>query len=292
MAHAIAEPDKFIHFEPAERAFIVAEENEAALSPSNHLDGSVPRRILITGAGGGMSRGINETLASAGHTLICTDVNLAAAEAASERVTSSGGQSYAYPVDVTSEDSVTELAAAIDRDFGGIDVLVNAAGLLDRKYLVDHDGSSFDGVIDVNLNGPFRMIRHFAPGMAERGWGRVINISSIAGTTGYPYPSYAASKAGLSNLTRSLLLDFWGTGVTVNNICPGVVDTTMVIQAVRDQVKAKVPTENIIDPKEIGAYIEFLLGDAAKNINGADLMIDGGATQVFRLFDDKPESFR
>lgn len=250
------------------------------------------RRVLITGAGGGMSAGINEILARAGHTIICTDVNLAAAEAASKKIKGLGGQSAAYPVDVTSEVSVVGLVAAVERDFGGIDVLVNAAGLLDRKYLVDHDESSFDKVIGVNLNGPFRMIRHFGPGMAEQGWGRVINISSIAGTTGYPYPSYAASKAGLSNLTRSLLLDFWGTGVTVNNVCPGVVDTAMVIQAVRDQVKEKVPTENIVDPKEIGSFIEFLLGEAAKNINGADLMIDGGATQVFRLFDDRPESFR
>lgn len=250
------------------------------------------RRVLVTGAGGGMSAGINEILARAGHAIICTDVNLAAAEEASGKIKALGGQSAAYPVDVTSEESVVELVAAVDRDFGGIDVLINAAGLLDRKYLVDHDGSSFDRVVDVNLNGPFRMIRHFGPGMAERGWGRIINISSIAGTTGYPYPSYAASKAGLSNLTRSLLLDFWGTGVTVNNVCPGVVDTAMVIQEVRDQVKEKVPTEDIVDPKEIGAFIEFLLGEAAKNINGADLMIDGGATQIFRLFDDRPESFR
>ncbi|MDR7292846.1 SDR family NAD(P)-dependent oxidoreductase [Pseudoglutamicibacter albus] len=246
-----------------------------------------PRRVLVTGAGGGMCAGINEVLARAGHLVVCTDVDQTAVEVASERIRSIGGRSAAYCVDVTVEGSVAELAARVDEEFGGIDVLINAAGLLDRKYLVDHDGVSFDRVMAVNLNGPFRMIRHFTPGMVSRGWGRVINISSIAGTTGYPYPSYAASKAGLSNLTRSLLIDFWGTGVTVNNICPGVVDTKMVIQEVREQVKEKVPTQNIVDPQEIGAFIEFLLSDNAKNINGADLMIDGGATQIFRLFDDK-----
>ena len=80
-------------------------------------------------------------------------------------------------------------------------------------------------------------------------------------------------------------MDFWGTGITVNSICPGVVDTPMVIQEVRDQVPNKVPTGRIVDPDEIGAAIAFLLTDDARSINGADLVIDGGATQVFRLFE-------
>lgn len=255
------------------------------------VDGA-PRTVLITGAGGGMSAGINAVLAEAGHTVVCADINLEAAEAASEKIRTVGGKAHAFQVDVTSEASVTELEASLEADLGAVDVLINAAGLLDRKYLVDHDSQSFDRVIDVNLNGPFRMIRHFGPGMARRGWGRIINISSIAGTTGYPYPSYAASKAGLSNLTRSLTIDFWGTGVTVNSVCPGVVDTSMVIAEVRDQVKEKVPTEAIVDPEEVGAFIAFLMSDAAKNVNGADHMIDGGATQTFRLFDDRPNSLR
>lgn len=139
--------------------------------------------------------------------------------------------------------------------------------------------------METNLVGPFRMIREFTPGMVAQGWGRVINISSIAGTNGYDYPSYAASKAGLSNLTRSLLVDFWGTGVTVNSICPGVVETPMVIDKVRELVKRKVPTERVIDPEEVGSTVVFLAGDEAASINGIDLKIDGGATSIFRLFD-------
>jgi NAD(P)-dependent dehydrogenase (short-subunit alcohol dehydrogenase family) len=138
----------------------------------------------------------------------------------------------------------------------------------------------------VNLVGPFSLIKAFPPAMIEAGWGRIINIASIAGVTGYPYPSYAASKAGLVNLTRSLLEDFWGTGITINSICPGVVDTPMVIQEVRDQVRRRVPTQTIIDPAEIGAMIAFLLTDEARNINGADLLIDGGATRLFSLFNN------
>lgn len=245
------------------------------------------RTVLVTGAGGGMATGITSRLAGSGHLVICADLNADAATAAAERITAEGGRAAAYALDVTDPDSVEQLREQVSADHGTVDALVNAAGVLDRKYLKDHSADSFRKVLDINLVGPFEMIRVFSPGMVAQGWGRIVNISSIAGVTGYPYPSYAASKAGLSNLTRSLLVDFWGSGVTVNSICPGVVDTLMVIQAVRDQVPNKVPTETIIDPAEIGAMITFLLTEEARNINGADLMIDGGATQVFRLFDDR-----
>ncbi len=246
---------------------------------------TVPRKVLVTGAGGGMCAGVNSRLAADGHTVVCVDLSLEAAGAARDRVAAGGGTAFAFAADVTDEDSVAQLMSDVTREVGNIEVLVNAAGILDRKYLDELEVAAFRRALDVNLVGPFAMIRALAPGLVERGWGRIINISSIAGITGYPYPSYAASKAGLSNLTRSLLMDFWGTGVTVNSICPGVVDTPMVIQAVRDQVPRKVPTQKIIQPEEIGALVCFLLGDDAQNINGTDLVIDGGATQLFRLFD-------
>lgn len=232
-----------------------------------------------------MCRGINSRLAAAGYRVLCADLSLEASEAAAHAVRESGGLAEAFELNVADAASVHALAEAIRSAGFEVDALVNAAGVLDRKYLSDHDDSSFEWVLDINLSGPFRMIRQFSPEMIERGWGRIINISSIAGVTGYPYPSYAASKAGLSNMTRSLTIDFWGTGVTINSICPGVVDTPMVIQEVRDQVPRKVPTEHIIDPDEIGGLAVFLLSDDARNINGADLLIDGGATRFFQLFD-------
>lgn len=248
---------------------------------------TTPRTVLVTGAAGGMCRGINHRLAEAGHTVLCADLNLQAAEAAAQAVRDAGGTAHGLAVDVTSADSVRALGEAAESLVGRVDAVVNAAGILDRKYLADHDDESFERALAVNLVGPFRVIQRFTPGMIERGWGRIINISSIAGVTGYSYPSYAASKAGLSNLTRSLVIDLWGTGVTVNSICPGVVDTPMVIPEVREQVTRKVPTQRVIDPEEIGALAVFLLSDDAQNINGADLLVDGGATQYFTLLDGR-----
>lgn len=234
-----------------------------------------------------MARGINRRLAAAGHAVVCTDLDEAAAERAAEDVRTNGGLAWAFTLDVRVGDSVRELQKSIEATARPVDAVVNAAGVLDRKRLRDHTDDSFLAALDINLAGPFRVIQEFTPGMVERGWGRVVNISSIAGMTGYPYPSYAASKAGLSNLTRSLLVDLWGTGVTVNAICPGPVDTPMVIDAVRHEVEKKVPTGRMIDPDEVGALVAYLLSDEARSINGANIVVDGGATATFEFFSER-----
>lgn len=241
--------------------------------------------VLITGAAGGMCRGINKRLAADGHTLICVDLDMERCEDAAAELRSDGAAAFAFAADITQTGDIERLRGNIRSQVGEVQAIVNAAGVLDRKMLLDHDAASFARAIDINLVGPFALIRAYAEDLLDANWGRIVNISSIAGIRGYPYPSYAASKAGLSNLTRSLMMDFWGTGITVNSVCPGVVDTPMVIQAVRDQVRNKVPTGRIIDPDEIGAVVAFLLTEDARSINGADLVVDGGATQLFRFFD-------
>lgn len=244
----------------------------------------ISRNVLVTGAAGGMARGINQRLAAAGHTVLCADLDSERAAAAAARVEAAGGKALPFGLDVTDAGSVAALRPAVEAQVGVVDVLVNAAGVLDRKLLGDHTRDSFAAVLDINLTGAFRMIQEFSPAMTAAGWGRIVNVSSIAGVNGYPYPSYAASKAGLSNLTRSLTLDLRRTGVTVNAVCPGVVDTGMVIDEVREQVEEQVPTGTIIDPEEVGALIAFLITPEARNINGANLVIDGGATAATEFF--------
>ena len=243
------------------------------------------RTVLVTGAAGGMCRGINARLANAGHTVLCVDFDGDGAQREADAIVTGGGKAAAFHVDVSSADSVHQLGEEVKSAGYDVEVILNAAGILDRRYLTDHDDESFDRAIQINLVGPFRIIKEFSPEMVERGWGRIINISSIAGVRGYPYPSYAASKGGLSNMGRSLVKDFRGTGVTVNAICPGVVDTPMVIEEVRRQVAKRVPTGQIIDPQEIGALAVFLISDDACSVNGADLLIDGGASAFYELFD-------
>lgn len=243
------------------------------------------RTVLVTGAAGGICSGINRRVAEAGHLVLCADLDLVAASAAADAVRAAGGRAEGIMLDVTSDASVSAAAASLEGRGIAVDAVVNAAGVMDRRGLADLEPGDFERVLAVNLTGPFRVIRRFAPGMIERGWGRVVNLSSLAARNGYPFPGYAASKAGLSNLTRSLLNDFWGTGITVNNVCPGPVEAPMLSEAVRNEVIGHVPTGRVIKPDEIGAAVAFLLTEDARSINGADLVVDGGASAYFQLSD-------
>lgn len=244
------------------------------------------RTVVITGAAGGMCTGINRALAEAGHRLVLADRDLAGVRRAAAELADTSAEVHAYSLDLTDADSVAEVCARASEL--RVDALVNAAGILEPAQLDTLTLDAFRRVLEVNLLGPFAMIQALSPQMVERGWGRIINISSLAAVTGYAYPAYGASKAGLSNLTRSLLVDLHGTGVTINAICPGPVDTPMASAAARERVGVKLPTGRMIEPREIGAMVEFLLQDLSGSINGAELMIDGGATALFEMNERQP----
>ena len=137
--------------------------------------------VLITGAAGGMCRGINKRLAAAGHTLVCVDLDLERCQAAAEELRRQGAHAFAFAADVTREEEIERLRRDVRAEVGDIHAIVNAAGILDRKMLLDHDVASFTRAININLIGPFALIRAYAEELLAAGWGRIVNISSIAG---------------------------------------------------------------------------------------------------------------
>lgn len=232
-----------------------------------------------------MSSGINEELTLAGYSVVCVDLDKEKVSSEVNRLSALGGEAFGFTADVSDVGAVNLLEEEMRYQSIQIDGLVNAAGILDRKSLLKLDSESFNRAIQVNLVGPFNLIKAFAPAMVERKWGRVINISSIAARNGYPYPSYAASKAGLSNLTRSLINDFWGTGVTVHNICPGLVNTPMADPKLIEDASRRIPTGKPVEPHEIGKAVVFLMHESASSFNGSDFVMDGGVTNYFQLFE-------
>jgi NAD(P)-dependent dehydrogenase (short-subunit alcohol dehydrogenase family) len=243
------------------------------------------RVAVVTGAAGGLGRAVAGRLAIGGAAVACADVSQQAAEATAASIMAAGGSAVGLHVDISSETSLTQLRAQVHEALGPADMLMNIAGILLREQLDTAGADSFRRVVDVNLVGTYLATRTFAADMVDRDWGRVVNIASIAGMTGYPYPAYAASKAGIVNLTRSLLIDFWGTGVTVNAVCPGAMDTPMMDHTARLAMERKTPAGRVVPPAEVAALVDFLASTEAGCVNGASIVVDGGATSVVRYIE-------
>ncbi|WP_326645799.1 SDR family oxidoreductase [Streptosporangium sp. NBC_01755] len=245
------------------------------------------RTAVVTGAGGGLGRAVARALSRSGARVACGDLDGQAARETAHGIVSDGGTAMSWQVDVTDEAAVQGWRDEITTRLGAASIIVNVAGTIDRRLLLDLDHDAFLRAVDVNLGGPYAVIRAFARDLLDRGSGRIVNVASVAGTTGYPFPSYAASKAGLVNLTRSLLTDFWGTGITVNAVCPGAMDTPMFNTALIPEMARRSPIGRIVTVDEVAAAVEFLCQDAAAGVNGVALTVDGGATAVIKYFDNE-----
>jgi 3-hydroxybutyrate dehydrogenase len=252
------------------------------------MSGLAGRVALVTGGGRGIGRAIALDLAAAGARVAVAARTRAEIEGVA-REASAG--SIALTVDVADPASVRALFAEARRGLGDIDILVNGAGVAPSAPLVKTTDEQWRQAIEVNLSGAFYCLREALPSMTARGWGRVVNVASIAGKTAIPYiAAYAASKHGLLGLTKVAALEVAARGVTVNAVCPGFVDTRMTDDSVRRiaektgadaadlrrRLEESSPQKRLYTPDEISALVLFLCGDAAAGINGQALSVDGG----------------
>ncbi len=246
------------------------------------LDG---RRALVTGGARGLGRVMAEALAQAGAAVAVTSRDQEIGRRAAREISAASGLEVSgYVLDVTSSADVTRLAAEVEADFGPIDILVNNAGINVRGACDQLTEADWDAVVDTNLKGPFLCSRTFGPRMATRKWGRIVNVGSILSVIGIAGRApYASSKAGLTNLTRVLALEWAEQGVTVNAICPGPFGTDMNRSLMDDPEKfkafvAKIPMGRWGELHEIAGAAVFLASDASSFVTGSSLFVDGGWT--------------
>lgn len=247
--------------------------------------------ILITGAGSGIGAGIAEQLAAEGHHLIVTDLKVDSAEQIAHGIRVAGGSAEAHALDVTSDDSVAALMAALSRP---VDVLVNNAGLQHVAALEDFPITKWAFLVEVMLTGVARITQALLPSMRERGFGRIVNIGSIHSLVASRYKSaYVAAKHGLLGFSKVMALETADTDITINTICPTYVKTPLVEKQIADQAHAnQIPEEQVVSeimlkpmPKgvfisfeELSGITAFLISPVARNITGQTITVDGGWT--------------
>jgi len=246
------------------------------------LDGRI---ALVTGGSKGLGRVIAQAFAEAGaDVVVASRTPEDCRKAADEIAESTGRRAGAFAVDVTSADELKRLSAEIESSFGEIDILVNNAGINIRGLIDELDESDFESVMATNVTAPFLCSKIFGSKMAERGWGRVINLGSIMSVISLPGRApYASSKAAVMGLTRTLALEWATKGVTVNAICPGPFATEMNKQLLNDPAKyrdfvSRIPMGRWGELHEIAGAAVFLASDAAAFVTGSALFVDGGWT--------------
>jgi len=240
------------------------------------------RIALITGGMGGLGESISSKMHDANYRVVVTysPSNKTAANWLAEQK-SRGYNFAAYPVDIASFDSCQAAAKTIQSEVGPVDILVNNAGITRDMTFKKMTKVDWDAVLDTNLDSVFNMSKSVVDGMAERGWGRVINVSSVNGSKGaFGQTNYSAAKAGMHGFTKALALEVARKGVTVNTISPGYIGTKMVMAIPKDVLDSKIlpqiPLGRLGKPEEVAGLIIYLCSDEAAFVTGANIAINGG----------------
>ena len=240
------------------------------------------RVAVVSGGIGGLGTAICKQLAQSGRRVIAADLAVRAERVAEfeQEVASFGGQITFAPVNVGDEASCAALIEQVRKEAGEVDILVNAAGITRDTTLRKMSTQQWMDVMKVNLDGAFQLTRQVIDSMCNRGFGRVVNISSVNGQTGqFGQTNYSASKAGLHGFTMALAKEVARKGVTVNSVSPGYCRTAMVMaipEDIRNQIVASIPVGRIGEPEDIARAVDFLSADHAGFITGVNLPVNGG----------------
>jgi len=235
------------------------------------------RVAVVTGGGRGIGKGIAGKLAAAGADVIVGDIDMAQAQLTADELSRKNKKVMAAQIDVCREESVAELITRALDEFGNVDILINNAGIMFRTRLMDISVDEWERILQVNLTGPFLCTKAVIPVMKKNGFGRIVNISSSAGrsvsTLGGVH--YTASKAGLLGLTRAVAKEVAPFGITVNAVCPGLIDTQMA-----RETTTPFPIKRLGSSEEIGDLVVFLCSENASYITGASVDINGGDLMI------------
>ena len=234
------------------------------------------RLALVTGSTRGIGRAIAETLIGCGAKVAVVGRDATTATEVSDLIGGAGG----FACDVGDPASVEALVADVEKSVGGIDILVNNAGLTRDGLLLRMKNDDWDAVLDANLRGAFVAIRSASRGMIKRRWGRIINIASVVGIVGNKgQANYAASKAGLIGLTKSVAKELASRNVLANVVAPGFVETDMtaaMTAEAKSTLSQQIPVARLGTPADIAGTVAFLASDAASYITGQVIVVDGG----------------
>jgi 2-hydroxycyclohexanecarboxyl-CoA dehydrogenase len=249
------------------------------------------RVALVTGGAQGIGRGIAERLGAVGCKVGVADLNFEAAEETAAAIISAGGTATAVQIDVTDTASVHAAVKTITEEYGPIEVLVNNAGFDEFMTFLVTTEDFWDRILEVNFKGALRVIQATAPGMAERGWGRIVNIGSDAGRVGSSLEAvYSGAKGGIIAFSKTLARELATKGVTVNTVCPGPTDTPALrkfaeksgddAEKVITGMTRAVPMRRLGTPEDIAGAVAFFASDAAGYVTGQTLSVSGGLTMA------------
>ena len=253
------------------------------------------RGAVVTGGGRGIGAATARALAESGARVVVTARSVDQIETVRDELRHAGYEAWAVACDVADAEQVAALAEQSRELVGPVQILVNNAGIASSAALKHLALEEWNRLLAVNATGPFLCTQAFMPGMVEAGWGRVVNVASIAGKIGAPYISgYCASKHAVVGFTRAVAAEVAAKGVTVNAVCPGYVNTPMTEQSVanisaktglseaeaRQHLHSTSPQNRLIEPEEVAYLVASLCEPAAEGINGQAIVLDGGMVQT------------